>query len=174
MTVFWLFWQILLSYCKFLIPRPLKWGILGAGIIILSGDIHNFILCMVRIFMNRTLVKFEIPDQKFRRGEPEPVLNTLLSNRIYYLKGPSLFADSYSVFKRRLWQLKTTKTQNIFSFSSYWQNREPKVCSTNIWHSLFFTYNKIEIRFEFQWPLSCYHFLLDFGCCDWFVFMKFT
>ena len=35
--------------------RPLKWGILGAGTIILSGDIHNFILCMVRIFMNQTL-----------------------------------------------------------------------------------------------------------------------
>ena len=36
-------------------PRPLKWGILGAGTIILSGDIHNFILCMVRIFMNQTI-----------------------------------------------------------------------------------------------------------------------
>ena len=77
-------------------------------------------------------------------GEAELVLNTLLLNRIYHLKGPLLFADSYSVFKRRLWQLKTTKIHNIFSFSSYWQNREPKVCSTNNWHSLFLTYNKIE------------------------------
>ena len=24
------FWQILISYCKFLMPRPLKWSILGA------------------------------------------------------------------------------------------------------------------------------------------------
>ena len=29
------FWQILLSYCKFIMPRPLKWGILGIGTIIL-------------------------------------------------------------------------------------------------------------------------------------------
>ena len=55
MILLWLFWQILISYCKFLMPRPLKWGILGAGTIILSGDIQNFILYMVRIFMNQTL-----------------------------------------------------------------------------------------------------------------------
>ena len=41
-------------------PRPLKWGILGAGTIILPGDIHNFILCMVRIFMNQTLLGVNI------------------------------------------------------------------------------------------------------------------
>ena len=51
------FWQILLSYCKFLMPRPLKWGILGARTIILFGVIHNFFLCMVRIFMNQTLIQ---------------------------------------------------------------------------------------------------------------------
>ena len=33
-----------------------QWGILGAGTIILSGGIHNYILCMVRIFMNQTLL----------------------------------------------------------------------------------------------------------------------
>ena len=36
-------------------PRSLKSGILGAGTIILFRDIHNYILCMVRIFMNQTL-----------------------------------------------------------------------------------------------------------------------
>ena len=41
MTLLWIFWQILISYCKFLMPRPLKWGILGACIIILSQDIHK-------------------------------------------------------------------------------------------------------------------------------------
>ena len=35
------FWQILISYWKFLMPRPLKWGILGASTIILSKDIHK-------------------------------------------------------------------------------------------------------------------------------------
>ena len=53
--------------------------------------------------------------------------NKTILNRIYHLKGPLLFADSYSVFKRRLWQLKTTKTQNIFSFSSTRQKREHKL-----------------------------------------------
>ena len=36
-------------------PRPLKWGILGARTIILFGDIYNYILCMVQIFMKQTL-----------------------------------------------------------------------------------------------------------------------
>ena len=31
-----MFWQILVSYSKFFMPRPLKWGILGACTIILS------------------------------------------------------------------------------------------------------------------------------------------
>ena len=52
------FWQILLSYFKFLMPRPFKWGILGAGTIILSGDIHNHILCMFRFFMNQSLIVY--------------------------------------------------------------------------------------------------------------------
>ena len=41
MTLLWLFWQILISYCKFLMPRPLKWSILGAHTIILSKNIHK-------------------------------------------------------------------------------------------------------------------------------------
>ena len=57
MTVLWVFFlQILLSYSKLLMLRPLKWVILGAGTIILSGDIQNYILCMVRIFINQTLI----------------------------------------------------------------------------------------------------------------------
>ena len=36
-------------------PKPLKWGILGAGTRILSKDIHNYILCVVRILMKQTL-----------------------------------------------------------------------------------------------------------------------
>ena len=32
----WLYWQILISYCKFLMPRPLKWSIPGAHIIMIS------------------------------------------------------------------------------------------------------------------------------------------
>ena len=42
MTVLWLFWQILIQYCKFLMPRPLKWGILGASTILLSKDIDEY------------------------------------------------------------------------------------------------------------------------------------
>ena len=41
-TVLWLFWQILIQHCKFLIPRPLKRGLLGASIIILSKDIDKY------------------------------------------------------------------------------------------------------------------------------------
>ena len=37
-------------------PKPLKWGILDAGTIILSENIDNYILCVDRIFMNQTLV----------------------------------------------------------------------------------------------------------------------
>ena len=42
MTVLRLFWQILIQYCKFLMPRPLKRGILGASKIILSKDIDKY------------------------------------------------------------------------------------------------------------------------------------
>ena len=41
-TVLWLFWQILTQYCKFLMLRPLKRGILGASTIILSKDIDKY------------------------------------------------------------------------------------------------------------------------------------
>ena len=41
-TVLWFFWQILIQYCKFLMPRPLKRGILGASTIILSKDIDKY------------------------------------------------------------------------------------------------------------------------------------
>ena len=37
----WIFWQILISYSKFLMTRPLKWGIIGACTIIWSRDIHK-------------------------------------------------------------------------------------------------------------------------------------
>ena len=37
------FWQILIQYCKFLTPRPLKWGILGASTIILSKDMDKYV-----------------------------------------------------------------------------------------------------------------------------------
>ena len=40
-TLLWLFWQILISYCKFLMPRPLKWTIPGAHTIILSKNIQK-------------------------------------------------------------------------------------------------------------------------------------
>ena len=36
------FWQILIQYCKFLMPRPLKRGILGASTVILFKDIDNY------------------------------------------------------------------------------------------------------------------------------------
>ena len=42
MAVLWLFWQILIQYWKFLMPRPLKRGILGASTIILSKDIDKY------------------------------------------------------------------------------------------------------------------------------------
>ena len=41
MTLIWLFWQILISNCKFLMPRPLKWSLLGAHTMILSKIIHK-------------------------------------------------------------------------------------------------------------------------------------
>ena len=42
MTLEWLFWQILISYCKFLMSKLLKWGITEACTIILSKDIHKY------------------------------------------------------------------------------------------------------------------------------------
>ena len=42
MTVLWLFWQILIQYCKFLMPRPFKQGILGASTTILSNVIDKY------------------------------------------------------------------------------------------------------------------------------------
>ena len=42
MTVLWLFWQILIQYCKFLMPRPLRWGIPDPSTIILSKDIDKY------------------------------------------------------------------------------------------------------------------------------------
>ena len=45
-------------------PKPLKWGVLGAGTRILSKDIHNYILCVVRIFMKQTLL-IQIPNFVF-------------------------------------------------------------------------------------------------------------
>ena len=38
-------------------PRPLTWGIIGAGTIILSKDIHNYNLYVVRILMKQTLLE---------------------------------------------------------------------------------------------------------------------
>ena len=35
------FWQILISYCKFLMSRPLKWYIIGDCILIISKVIHK-------------------------------------------------------------------------------------------------------------------------------------
>ena len=37
----WICSQILISYFKFAVPRPLKWSIIGAYTIILSKDIHK-------------------------------------------------------------------------------------------------------------------------------------
>ena len=62
MTVLWLSWQILIWYCKFLMPRPVKWGMLGASTIILSKDIDkyafmcgsNFYETDVRVVDNQT------------------------------------------------------------------------------------------------------------------------
>ena len=42
MTVLWLSWQIIIQYCKFFIPRPIKRGILDASTIILSKDIDKY------------------------------------------------------------------------------------------------------------------------------------
>ena len=41
MTLLWLFWKILILWCEFLMPRPLKWNILGAHTISLSKNIHR-------------------------------------------------------------------------------------------------------------------------------------
>ena len=41
MTLLLLFRQILISYCKFLMPRPWKWSILSALTILLSKNIHK-------------------------------------------------------------------------------------------------------------------------------------
>ena len=42
MTVLSPVWQILIQYWKFLMPRPLKWGIIGASTIILTKDIDKY------------------------------------------------------------------------------------------------------------------------------------
>ena len=54
----WLYYGFL---GKFLMPKPLKWGILGAGTRIQSKDIHNYILCVVRILMKQTLCALCVP-----------------------------------------------------------------------------------------------------------------
>ena len=43
-------WQILTQYCKFLMPRPLKRGILGASTIILSKDIDKYAFMCGSVF----------------------------------------------------------------------------------------------------------------------------
>ena len=40
-TLLWLFGHILISNSKFIVPRPLKWGILSVCDIIFSIDIHK-------------------------------------------------------------------------------------------------------------------------------------
>ena len=51
------FWQILTQYFKFLMPRPLKRGILGAFI---KKILINMLLCVVRILMKQTLLPVPI------------------------------------------------------------------------------------------------------------------
>ena len=36
-----IFYQIIISYCKFIMPKAFKWCILGVGNIIASKDIHQ-------------------------------------------------------------------------------------------------------------------------------------
>ena len=50
MTLLWLFWQIFISFCKFLMARPLKWSILGA---------HKMILC-IRCYIMVTSIRYYI------------------------------------------------------------------------------------------------------------------
>ena len=68
MTLLWLFWQILISYCKFLMPRPLKWSILGAHTIILSKNIHKGTkkdyVWFEFLWIRRYLVCFSFPSEK--------------------------------------------------------------------------------------------------------------
>ena len=63
----WLFWQILILFCKFLMPRPLKWSIQGAHTIISSKNIHKVtntdylwfeFLWIRRYFFTWTIVKW--------------------------------------------------------------------------------------------------------------------
>ena len=50
-----LFWQILISYCKFLMPRPWKWSILGAHI---TSDARYFIVDLVMSILGLFMVIF--------------------------------------------------------------------------------------------------------------------
>ena len=69
MTLWWLFWLILISYWEFLMPRSLKWSILGDQTILLSKNIHKVTktLCVVRIFMNQTLVSHNLHLNTFHK-----------------------------------------------------------------------------------------------------------
>ena len=41
MALIWLFWQILISYWKFLMPRPSKWSIPGAHVIVFFKNTYK-------------------------------------------------------------------------------------------------------------------------------------
>ena len=49
-SILLLFWQILIQYCKWLMPRPLKRSILGANTLILSKDIDKYAFMCGSIF----------------------------------------------------------------------------------------------------------------------------
>ena len=58
-TILWLFWHILIQYCKLLMPRPLKLSILGASCtIILSKDIDKYAFMCSSNFNETDVIKF--------------------------------------------------------------------------------------------------------------------
>ena len=54
----WILWQILISYCKFIMPKALKWGILHICTLVIYQDIPENQI-QVTIFLSGTDVRWE-------------------------------------------------------------------------------------------------------------------
>ena len=58
MTVLWLFWQILIEYCKFLMPRPQnEVYVLGASTTMLSKDDEYAFMCGSIFYETDVIIK---------------------------------------------------------------------------------------------------------------------
>ena len=99
MTLLWLFWQILISYCKFLMPRPLKWSILGAHTIILSKNIHKVTKTdhvWFEFFMDQTLFLMTVSGcVRIVKNNADVIYGWSLVLECYYSQWAKSFLELY-------------------------------------------------------------------------------